>query len=62
VIRLHKKQSESKPDDIAEEKASISEKIVELQAKMDLEGLHLKICVIRLWVTGKTHRIKDKLN
>ena len=45
----------------AKEKATVSEKIRQLQEKIDPEGLHLEICGTWLWVTGKTYPVKDTL-
>jgi hypothetical protein len=43
------------------EQASVSQKIKELQEKIDPAGLHLEICGTWLWVTGKTYLVKDTL-
>ncbi len=43
------------------EKLTVSEKIKELQEKVDPSGLHLEICGTWLWVTGKTYQVKDTL-
>jgi hypothetical protein len=43
------------------EKLTVSEKIKELQEKVDPAGLHLEICGTWLWVTGKTYQVKDTL-
>jgi hypothetical protein len=45
----------------AKEKLTVSEKIKELQEKIDPSGLHLEICGTWLWVTGKTYQVKDAL-
>jgi hypothetical protein len=50
-----------KPVDAVKEKATVSEKIKELQEKIDPAGLHLEICGTWLWVTGKTYQVKDTL-
>lgn len=44
-----------------QEKVSVSEKIKELQEKIDPTGLNLDICGTWLWVTGKTYQVKDAL-
>ena len=43
------------------EKLTVSDKIKELQEKVDPSGLHLEICGTWLWVTGKTYQVKDIL-
>ena len=43
------------------EKLTVSEKIKELQEKIDPSGLHLEICGTWLWITGKTYQVKDTL-
>jgi hypothetical protein len=43
------------------ETVSVAEKIKELQARLNPEGLHLEICGTWLWVTGKTYPMKDAL-
>lgn len=43
------------------ERAAVTEKIKELQEKVNPEGLHLEICGTWLWVTGKTYQVKDAL-
>jgi hypothetical protein len=50
-----------KPVEAVKEKATVSEKISELQGKIDPAGLHLEICGTWLWVTGKTYQVKDTL-
>jgi hypothetical protein len=47
--------------EVAKEKTSITEKIKELQEKVNPEGLHLEICGTWLWITGKTYQVKDAL-
>ena len=42
-------------------KATVSEKIKELQGKINPEGLHFELCGKWLWVTGKTYKVKDTL-
>lgn len=51
----------SQPDEPVKERATVSEKIKELQEKVNPEGLHLEICGTWLWVTGKTYQVKDAL-
>jgi hypothetical protein len=53
--------SESKPVEAVKEKATVSEKIKELQGKINPEGLHFEVCGTWLWVTGKTYQVKDTL-
>lgn len=54
--------SESKPVEDIKEKATVSEKIAELQGKINNpEGLHFEVCGTWLWVTGKTYQVKDVL-
>ena len=43
------------------ERATVAEKIKELQGKLNPDGLHLEICGTFLWVTGKTYNVKDVL-
>ena len=50
-----------KADEAVKDKVSVSEKIAELQGKIDPSGLHLEICGTWLWVTGKTFQVKDSL-
>jgi hypothetical protein len=52
---------ESKPSEIVKEKASLSEKIKELQEKVKQEGLKLEITGTWLWVSGKTYAVRDTL-
>jgi hypothetical protein len=52
---------DSKTDEAVKERATVSEKIKELQEKVNPEGLHLEICGTWLWVTGKTFSVKDVL-
>jgi hypothetical protein len=52
---------ESKPVDAAKEKATVPEKIKELQAKVNPEGLHIEIIKDWLWISGKTFQVKDTL-
>lgn len=53
--------NESKPVEAEKSKATVSEKIKELQGKIDPAGLRLEICGTWLWVTGKTYQVKDTL-
>jgi hypothetical protein len=53
--------SESKPVEAVKEKVTVSEKIKELQGKINPEGLHLEVCGTWVWVTGKTYQVKDVL-
>jgi len=53
--------NESDPVEADKEKATVPEKIKELQEKADTAGLHLEICGTWLWVTGKTYNVKDTL-
>ena len=50
-----------KPVEAVQEKATVSEKIRELQEKIDPSGLHLEICGTWLWITGKTYQVKETL-
>jgi hypothetical protein len=51
-----------KPVEAIKEKATVSEKIAELQGKINNpEGLHFEVCGTWLWVTGKTYQVKDLL-
>lgn len=51
-----------KPVEASKEKATVSEKIAELQGKINNpEGLHFEVCGTWLWVTGKTFQVKDVL-
>lgn len=43
------------------EKATVSEKIKELQNSVDTKGLHLEVCGTWLWVTGQTYPIRNTL-
>lgn len=51
----------TKSEEPVKERATVSEKIKELQEKVNPEGLHLEICGTWLWVTGKTFPVKDAL-
>ena len=53
--------SESKPVEVEKTKVSVSEKIQQLQGKINPEGLHFEVCGTWLWVTGKTYQAKDTL-
>lgn len=53
--------SPSKPVEAVKEKATVPEKIKELQEKVNPDGLRLEICGTWLWVTGKTFQVKDAL-
>ena len=48
-------------EEAVKERATVAEKIKELQGKLNPEGLHLEICGTWLWVTGKTFPVKDSL-
>ena len=50
-----------KPVEAVQEKATVSEKIRELQEKIDPSGLHLEICGTWLWITDKTYQVKETL-
>ena len=50
-----------KPVEATKEKETVSEKIAELQGKINPEGLHFEVCGTWLWVTGKTYQVKDIL-
>jgi hypothetical protein len=50
-----------KPVEASKEKATLPEKIAELQGKISPEGLHFEVCGCWLWVTGKTYQVKDTL-
>jgi hypothetical protein len=52
---------ESKPLEAAKEKATVPEKIEELRAKVNPEGLHMEIIKNWLWISGKTFQVKDTL-
>lgn len=53
--------SESKPVEVEKKKVSVSEKIQQLQGKINPEGLHFEVCGTWLWVTGKAYKVKDTL-
>jgi chromosome condensin MukBEF MukE localization factor len=53
--------NESKSVEAVKEKATVSDKIKELQGKIAPEGLHFEVCGTWLWVTGKTYQVKDTL-
>jgi hypothetical protein len=53
--------NETKPVEAVKEKSTVSEKIRELQGKINPEGLHFEVCGSWLWVTGKTYQVKDTL-
>jgi hypothetical protein len=50
-----------KPSEVVKENVPVSEKIRELQEKINPEGLHFEVCGTWLWVTGKTYQVKDIL-
>ncbi|MCE5345395.1 MAG: ELKS/Rab6-interacting/CAST family protein [Bacteroidales bacterium] len=53
---------DSKPVyEAVKERATVSDKIKELQEKVNPEGLSLEICGTWLWVTGKTYQVKNIL-
>ena len=54
-------KEKEKEKEKVKEKLTVSEKIKELQEKVDPSGLHLEICGTWLWVTGKTYQVKDTL-
>ena len=56
-----KASASDKAVESVKEKATVTEKIKELQGKIDPAGLHLEICGTWLWVTGKTYQVKDTL-
>ena len=58
---LIKVLDEPKPVEAVKEKATVSEKIKELQEKVDPAGLHLEICGTWLWITVKTYQVKYAL-
>jgi hypothetical protein len=43
------------------EKATVSEKLKELQGKINPEGLHFELCGSWLWISGKTYQVKGIL-
>lgn len=49
------------PVEASKEKATVSEKIAELQSAINPEGLYFEVCGKWLWVTGKTYQVKDAL-
>ncbi len=56
-------QSEEPVDtaEVVKERATVAEKIKELQGRLNPEGLHLEICGLWLWCSGRTFQVKDTL-
>jgi len=50
-----------KPVEATREKATVSDKIAELQGNINPEVLHFEVCSTWLWVTGKTYQVKVTL-
>ena len=49
------------PVEAVKNELTVSEKIKELQEKVDPAGLHLEICGTWLWITVKTYQVKYAL-
>ena len=50
-----------KPVEASKERATVSEKIAELQGTINPEGLHFEVCGTWLWVTGSSYQVKETL-